>query len=76
MEYISGLNSTASAIAVYASQSRVAPEPRKTRSRLVANPLPTGLVPARAPVRSFRHRLHDFLFSRLCLAQSQFLFLP
>ena len=48
---------------------RVATAPRKTRSRLVANPLPTGLIPARAPVRSFRHRLHDFLFSRLCLAQ-------
>ena len=51
--------------------ARVAPAPRKTRSRLVANPLPAGLLPARAPVRSFSRRLHDFLSSRLCLAQSK-----
>ena len=51
--------------------ARVAPAPRKTRSRLVANPLPAGLLPARAPVRSFSRRLHDFLSSRLCLAQSR-----
>ncbi len=43
--HLSRLNDTASALAVYASQSRIAPDPRKTRFRLLARLCRAGLNP-------------------------------
>jgi hypothetical protein len=49
---ISGLNHTAYALAVYASQLRVSPAPRKTRFRLAATLRRAGLS-RKAPDRGF-----------------------
>jgi len=46
---LSGLYRAASALAVYASQPRLATAPRKTRLQPVANPCCAGLVTRRAP---------------------------
>lgn len=52
---LSGLNRTASALAVYASQLRVAPTPRKTRFPAGGQPLPGGLDFPLGLHRSFCH---------------------
>ena len=51
---ISGLNHTARSLAVYASQRRVTPAPRKTRFRLLARLCRAGLVTRRVPTKGFR----------------------
>jgi hypothetical protein len=51
---LSGLYRTALALAVYASQSRVTPRPRKTRFRLLARLCRTGLFTRRVPSKGFK----------------------
>lgn len=66
--FLSGLNRTAPALAVYASQRRLVTTPRKTRLQPVANLFCAGLSPAGFLVR-FQSRLHDFLLTQAFLAQ-------
>ena len=54
---ISRLNRTALGLAVYASQWRVAPPPRKTRFRLLAKLCRAGFVTRRVPMKGFRVRV-------------------
>jgi hypothetical protein len=51
---LSGLNSTASALAVYASSSPLRCRRRKTRFRWLAKPCRVGLVTHRVPMKGFR----------------------
>jgi hypothetical protein len=59
-------------LAVYASQNRVAPLPRKTRLRLSAKLCRTGFAPAgfHREVSAMFSASHRFLLSRAYLAQS------
>ena len=60
MMTISGLNHTARSLAVYASQCRVTPAPRKTRFRLLARLCRAGLVTRKVPSKGFRLSLPPF----------------
>ena len=67
---ISGLNHTASALAVYASDTPVARRSRKTRFPLSARLYGTGLDTRRVRTKGFRDASYiTSSFPRLCLAQ-------
>jgi hypothetical protein len=71
---LSRLNHMAQRLAVYASQQRVAPLPRKTRLRLSARLCRAGFAPAgfHREVSAMFSASHRFLLSRVSLAQSLF----
>jgi hypothetical protein len=67
---LSRLVTTACTLAIYASQRRVTPAPRKTRFRWVANPCRVGFGPTGSATKSFRiDLLHPSPLPRLGLAQ-------
>src|ERR1700712_1972642 len=67
---LSRLVTTACTLAVYASQLRVTPQPRKTRFRWGASPCRVGVGPTGSATKSFRIcLLHPSSLPRLGLAQ-------
>lgn len=68
---LSRLVTTACTLAVYASQRRVTPPPRKTRFRWGASPCRVGFGPTGSATKSFRiNSLHPSSLPRLRLAQA------
>src|SRR5438552_1501386 len=74
---ISGLNGTASALAVYASFARLLASKRKTRFWLLAKLYQTGLVTRRVPTKGFQDVSYiSSSFPKLRLAQAASPFPP
>ena len=71
---VSGLNHTAYALAVYASQPGIAPRPRKTRFRLSAILCRMGFDYPSSPLQGLVDHFIQHLLAQACLAHSDIYF--